>query len=240
MSDDEDDEPERQPPTAVRVQRRAWALGAVASRALAEMTDDRTVAAKSLVDLRAWIADTGLDDELEETELAVLGCELGALNERELIKASWRAEGAAVLAWGLGLCELPDHETTCDTPAVLRVLGFLAPPSPDAKPPVLRAPHEIEWQVLRLLGLHWRLRDFSLAPRAVDFRALAMGQLWFGGFDLTGIQLVGDDLAIGGRAIVDTDLSEVRRCYSIAMERHKAIRWLEGASEIYSEVDTST
>jgi hypothetical protein len=48
------------------------------------------------------------------------------------------------------------------------------------------------------------------------------------------------DLAIGDRPITEADPAEVRRCQSIAMERHQAANWLLGDAEIYSEADTST
>ena len=239
MADLDDEELDTPPPTPERVLRRAWCIASVAWRAAAETfaPDDR---AKAIVDVRAWIERTALHDELEEGERATIEAPAGELRGRPYVDASWRAEGLGVLAWALGVHPLPDHETLCDPFPVFRAIGFMTARPSTLQHPTLRSPDEIEWQALRLLGLHWRMRDFSLTHCAVDLVALASGGFWFGGCDLDGVALVGNDLAIGGRAIGDADPTRVRQCHSIAMERHQAIRWLEGGARVYSDVDTST
>lgn len=63
---------------------------------------------------------------------------------------------------------------------------------------------------------------------------------WIGTFDITNFRVINRDLAIGDQAIADATSDEVGRVHSIAMERHQAINWLLGYSDIYSETDTST
>jgi hypothetical protein len=91
----------------------------------------------------------------------------------------------------------------------------------------------------RLLGIHWRLRDFSLNPTAMNFEAFSR-ECWFGSFDLTGIATLEDDLAIGGKPISKADRGDFETCFSIARERHIAINWLIGLARTYSKVPTDT
>ena len=63
---------------------------------------------------------------------------------------------------------------------------------------------------------------------------------WFGTFDIDHFRIIERDLAIGNVPIFKADASEVSRVNSLAMERHLAINWLLGDSEIYSETEDST
>jgi hypothetical protein len=90
----------------------------------------------------------------------------------------------------------------------------------------------------RLLAVHWRLRQYSLLPGAMGFRTFA--RTGWRPFDLAGVPLAGDDLALGGRAIADTDAEPRRIAESTARERHQAINWLLGDHPVYSRVDLST
>jgi len=63
---------------------------------------------------------------------------------------------------------------------------------------------------------------------------------WFGSFDIQQFRVIDGDLAIGQSAIIDASEEVFQRVLSTAMERHKAINWLMGDSDIYSETDTST
>ena len=48
----------------------------------------------------------------------------------------------------------------------------------------------------QLLGLHWRLRDFTLRPQALDFQAFAR-DCWFGPLDINPFRLVDDSVGVG-------------------------------------------
>jgi hypothetical protein len=156
-----------------------------------------------------------------------------------VVDASWRAEGMAVLAWALGTADLPAHDELVQPGTVADGLGFLGDEVPLLEAPRLRLPSELERMQRRLLGLHWRLRDYQLFPRALDLRALA-AKCWFGSFDLDGIALCDGDLAIGGVPISLADADQVTQVTSIARERHQAINWLCGDCRRYSHVGTST
>jgi hypothetical protein len=73
----------------------------------------------------------------------------------------------------------------------------------------------------------------------MDFREFAQAA-WFGPLDIAGLKLLENDLAIGDEPIFCADDDAVRTASSAAMERHLAINWLTGGSEVYSETDVST
>ncbi|MFP2926103.1 DUF4272 domain-containing protein [Pyxidicoccus sp. 3LG] len=235
-----EEEAQVEPPEALRVAQRALILGAVAARAFLEddPDDDRE-------ERRQWLLERveglGLGPELEGPERRMLEAPVGGLSQRQVIEGSWRSEGLAVLSWALGVSELPAHDESVNAVELvfqrLRLIG-------DGKPPVLSSPRlrsleELKRMERKLFVLHWRLRDFSLQPRALDFAEFAR-TAWFGPFDLTGIALAKDDLAIEGVPISRADREQVSRSQSIAMERHLAINWLLGRARLYSRVDTST
>ncbi len=191
-------------------------------------------------DTLAWVDTVGIGDELEPDEWKVLQRPPGALDQRAQIDATWRLEGLAVLAWALGRFELPAYDQLVHPQALIRSLGFL-----DAEAsrqlladPSLRAPAELEALRKQLLGLHWRLRDFTLRPQAMDFRAFAR-DCWFGPLDITPFRLIGDDLALDEYAISDAPEDVFQSALSSAMERHKAVNWLMSGGT-YSQADIST
>lgn len=232
---------EPEPPTPERVTRRALALAAVTARALLEQDDPiEPWVAELHRDTLAWVEAIGIRGELEPDEWKVLQRPPGTLDQRAQIDATWRLEGLAVLAWALGRFKLPAYDQLVNPQALIHSLGF-----PDAEAarqllaaPSLQPPAEQEALRKQLLGLHWRLRDFTLRPQAMDFRAFAR-DCWFGPLDISPFRLIGDDLALGDHAINDAPEDVFQSALSSAMERHKAINWLTGGG-VYSQTDTST
>ena len=86
---------------------------------------------------------------------------------------------------------------------------------------------------------HWRFRNFRLRPVPVDFVAFSK-KCWIGTFDITRFRISDNDVMVGEDVISAADPEEVDKCLSIARERHLAINWLCGDSQVYSETDTST
>jgi hypothetical protein len=105
--------------------------------------------------------------------------------------------------------------------------------------PNLRSPDELASMQTHLLAFHWRVRDFSLRPQPMDFVEFSRN-CWFGSFDIQQFRVIDGDLAIGESAIMKSPEEAMRSVQSAAMERHMAINWLMGYSDIYSETDTST
>lgn len=118
-------------------------------RAIAEAEAES--AAETYAQSRAWLTAHGLDAELEPRERAFLDRPLGSASEEEAAAGSWRAEGLAVLAWALGVAELPGPDQESDPMELWTALDFLS----DGKPaildyPALRTPAEISAQNTRV------------------------------------------------------------------------------------------
>lgn len=239
FNDDLEDD-EYEPPTVERVRRRAWALCGVIYRSFLETFEDAADAATGHSRLLNWIDAIDLRDEFETAEWNLINGDLGTLDQQTIINGTWRSEGLAVLAWALGAFELPPHDQTCDPRQVTGSVFFLADDAlARADELQLRTPEALSRFGEIQLALHWRLRDFSLRPEAMNFREFPK-TAWFGSIDLSSLPFAEEDLAIQGQPIAKADPDLVRFCSSIASERHQAINWLEGWDKIYSEVDTST
>lgn len=233
---------EATPPTADRVARRAIALAAVGNRGLIE-NEGHTLEApeESRQAMLDWIRDSGVDDELEPEEWEVLQRPFGKLDSREIIDAVWRLEGLAVLLWALGLYELPPYDELVAPSELFELVGIFDPDTArdiiaKAK---LRTNEELASYSNHAAMAHWRFRNFWLRPVPVDFVAYSKG-CWIGTFDITRFRISGGDVMVGQREISKADPESVTTCQSIAQERHLAINWLVGSSELYSKTDTST
>ncbi|HUQ03505.1 MAG TPA: DUF4272 domain-containing protein [Kofleriaceae bacterium] len=236
------DERRRTPPDGERILRRAWALAAVAERGFLE-AGARPDADGALARLRAWIDVSGTRTELEPEERAAVDAPLGSLDRQQVVDCTWRSEGVAVLAWALGLADLPAHDEQADMETLATVLGF-PPLAADAAgaptpTPARRPAEELERAERRLLAIHWRVRELQVAPGPVDFVRFSQ-EAWFGAFDLFGIAVADRDLAVGGAPIARADDALLRITSSIAAERHHAIAWVCGDDPLYSAVVTST
>ncbi len=237
--EDPDEEDSTEPPTAERVADRAGVLCAIAARGLLEFERPHD-AELQRERLCRWVHRRGLAAEVEDHEWEILDAPIGTLDEHDATDAVWRTEGLAVLLWALGLVELPPHDRPASFDSLADIVSLTEAEAPEGLAcPVLRSDAALRWMGRRLLGLHWRLRDFALLRRRMDFRAFA-ADCWFGSFDLEGIPLVDGDLAIDDVAISEATEEAFQRSHSIAMERHQAINWLQGWHVEYSEVDTPT
>jgi hypothetical protein len=218
---------------------RAWALASIAERGFIE-SGARPNADGALARLRAWIDVSGTRTELEPEERALVDAAFGYLHRQQVVDATWRCEGVAVLAWALGLADVPPHDEQADMEVLAAAIGF-APVAPDAATPEpkLRRADELERAERRLLAIHWRLRELQVSPGPIDFVRFSQ-EAWFGDFDLFGIAVAERDLAVGGTPIARADDDLVRITSSIAGERHHAIAWVMGDDPLYSAVVTST
>lgn len=238
----EEPDTERVPPSADRVARRTLALAAVSARALLEQEDrnDPNVedTRKRIIE---WIQSIGIDEELEPDEWKVIQRPLGRLSQQEAINATWRLEGLGVLAWALNRQELLPIDELVQPNKLLPSVGLLHVDRANAllAEPALRAPEELQQLADRMFALHWRIRNYSLKPEAMNFREFAK-TAWFGPLDITGLRLIGDDLALGDHPIHEAPREAVGTASSAAMERHQASNWLVGEHPVYSDVDTPT
>lgn len=240
---DAEEEWKPEPPTPTRVARRAVALQALTMRAVLERDFGKR---ETIPEEHTWlvdrVAEIGILDELEPWEKAAVESPPGQLDRQAALNAMWRIEGLEVLAWALGLKESPRYDTMSDVDGVWSAVGQFGTDKVHRllTGATLRPPEELDAFRKRMLGYHWRLRDFRWnKPRRMDFRAFA-ANCWFGSFDLTGFELIDDELALQGQRLDEAEQGVFGLCQSIAVERHLAANWLCWGPEVYSDTDVST
>lgn len=226
-------------PTARRIAERTMVLCSVAARGFLE-SEHPADAEEMQTDLIAFVERNGLADELEPAEAALLAAPIGSLDRQAMIDATWRLEGMSVLAWTLGVSEIPAHDQPVEGLRMCASLGLLSRETPLLlQLPQRRMPEELARMERRLFGIHWRMVDYRTQSKRLDFRAVAASN-WSESWDLSNVPLVDDDLAIRG---VRLDLAEPAarsETESIARERHQAINWVMGRSAEYSTAPSDT
>lgn len=237
MSDEEEDPI---PPSADRVARRALTLAAVVCRSGIESDAGNADAEGFRAEVLDWALYLGLEDEIEPDEMTLLRTPLGKLTERQIIDASWRVEGLAVLGWALGCYDLPPYDMRADGPTIGFELGFNEEPETTVlSDPELLPREELSALADQLFSLHWRLRQYSLDGAAMDFADVAR-RAWFGPLSLDGLRLCEGDLELRGVPLFRAPEELWREALSIAQERQLAVNWLEGQDPIYSQVTADT
>lgn len=235
----EDDPP---PPTARRVAQRACALAALTGRALLEQEDPSDPGVEQTRQrILQWVADIDIGDELEPDEWKVLQRPVGLGPQADVVNASWRLEGLAVLAWALGVFEPPPYDQLVNPGELLPSVGILNAERARAviDAPSLRPAEELKSLREALFALHWRVTDFRLRPQAMNFEEVAR-TAWFGPLKVDSFRMIDNDLAVEDQPIARAPRDAVQQVTSAAMERHLAINWLNGDAEIYSQTDVST
>lgn len=228
-----DDDVPFDPPTAERVIHRLILMGSLVNRGFMEQREDgELLRAKALADLQgteAW-------HESEPDEFKILQTPVGELQEKDGWKLPWLSEGAAVLAWALGLLELPPYDEQIDVQALYDAIGDLEKGASQSQ---LRPAPEIEALSLQMLAIHWRIRQFALDQKPMDFAEYST-RAWFGPLELTLARLNENDLDVQGSPISRAPEEHWKPASGIMEERRRAIHWLLGVNPVYSENDTST
>lgn len=238
--DEDEEEPEvADPPAAARVAARCGVLVALAYRSLLEASyEDRPDAVKQAhEELVVWVAETPVGAEAEPAELDAVRRPVGALSSRERRDLSWLIEGAVVLAWALGLVELPGHDEQATSEDVANAIEFLARPWPLPDAAFRRDEDEIEERLDGAIAFHWRLRQQDDRPGPMNLRKLV--GTW-ASLSTPGFRLGEEDLLLRGTAVSAAPEDLFHECMSIAQERHRALEWLVGGEALWSEVTTDT
>jgi hypothetical protein len=177
---------------------------------------------------------------MEQSEADLLSTPLGRLNKKTALDAGWISEGMVVLAWALGCVTLPPFYVPCEPSDVANSMGFLAERETTVfGRPKMRHQGEIEAGEETYLTVHWRLREFSIRPGAMDFAAYVSSCKW-GPLRLDQVELREGDLAVNGTRLDRLEHPVFRRTLSIVQERHRAFNWLIGWESLYSQVTTDT
>ena len=224
------------PQSAPRVAARALVMNLVTFRGFIET--DAHEFDSFWTEALGWFEGLDLTPEVEPWEARVLRTPLGQLESRDHANAQWLCEGLSILAWALGKIDLPAFDTQVVAGDVGNALGFRRQQTV-MDTPTIRSTEEIRAVRESYFAAHWRLREYSLQERPIDFVAFAR-TAWFGPLSLQGLPLLDSDLAIGGASISKSGESERHIAMSTVRERHRAANWLLGESDVYSETDTST
>lgn len=169
--------------------------------------------------------------------MEILLTPVAALDRRTAINSTWRIEGLGVLAWALNLIEQAPYDEPVDAGHLLDTLHQSA--NSISELPLVRTEAEIDEYGEQIFALHWRLVEFTLNPKVIDFVNIGQ-QPWIGSIDMAAFHTIDGDLAIGGHRIDKAPAEIFSQTMSIAMERHHAINWLLGHHPTYSEIDIST
>jgi hypothetical protein len=241
MKDATDQSAAETPVGATRVARRSLILAAVVCRGSIDAGAGQPEAESLHNRIPEWLTELDLWDEVEPSEEKILHTPLGGLAANDVIRATWYAEGLAVLAWALNRLELPRHDEKVDPYAVTDSLWFL---SEDAAEVIstarLRSPIELEACRELLYAIHCRLRDFARNRGRKNFTSW-VEKTWMATLGLDAAHLiVHDDLAIDDKVISEVENNRLQECEWVTCERHRAIIWLLGGYPIYSQTPVDT
>lgn len=116
--------PKPQLRSAESIHRRGLALAYLTCRALIDADSSAREMSGNIV---KFIERVGLTNDLLPHEMGVLRAPFGSLGERECAKTSWLSEGMAVLAWAIGLFDLPAPTQKCHPGPPAISLGMFQP-----------------------------------------------------------------------------------------------------------------
>lgn len=223
----EDAEP--RPPTAQQVARRALILAALSCRGFIETGAGNSEAEELLLRIRNWLQSTGLCEHLEPEETQVIDANLGELEAPQAHRIQWAVEGLSVLAWAVGDSGFPSHDQQVDPYAITDSVGLLSAEAPEfIASAQLRTANELKCCRELMYAVHCRLRDFLRGSNRRDFSSW-VDQRWPEVLRLDPARLfVGNELAVGGRALPDVPRNLVQQCEWAVCERHRASIWLIG------------
>jgi hypothetical protein len=244
MSDnlDDEDDPFDSPPSpdAPTVARRALILAAVVCRANMELYDDEVDRQLTVASLPDRLAKLDLWADAEPNEEKILLAPLGSLERWQRVQGTWYVEGLAILCWALRRLDFPPHDLKVSN---ADVADAISPFSDEAEEllaaPVLRSAEEIkacrEW----FYSLHCTLRQFLYYGND--------GHLpkWIGDYvDTLGLPreavLVNGSLAFDGAPLAEADREDLEEWEAVIRERHRAVIWLKGSEEPYTEISVDT
>lgn len=223
-------------PTVERMTQRLILMSTMVNRGFLEDCDPEEKPENHRRDDVALLKDSAAWDEAEPWEREALEAPVGSLEKTLGRKLQWQSEGALTLAWALNLAELPPYDKQVD---VNQLYGLAKELREGKLQPRLRSEEELETVAFQWLAIHWRIRQFSLDGKEMDFVGYAP-KSWCGAMDLSAARILERDLAIGDVPIVKAPEEAWQSASGNLEERRTALQWVLGQSPVYSETDTST
>lgn len=241
MADDEIDIHLRDP---AHIAARAIVVATVLRRLALEQLDkgDENEATAEAFDLREWLREQRLTDEMTSHEQSLMSRPRGGLADTERLEETWQGEGLLVLVWALGRGELPPPGAPATVGSVLAAIpaawdetnAWIAGAA-------LRPESVIATERERAELWHWRAdiesawreaspqdrRDYDLAIRDVSAEAAAAGLL---------SDRAADDFAVGGHSVRSLSPDELDDLIAFSTERLRALNWLCGFGASWDDV----
>ncbi len=240
--EDSDAHREPEPPSTERIVKRALCMAAVAIRSRAEETGD---VENFRAEFLPWLKSEGLEDELEPWERESVNAPQGGLTEHDRSEGLCLPASCHMLAWALGLADLPRPDKRVMASDMLAPLGFESlspPPIPVAEllaRAQCRSADELAYANGLCLAIHWRYMQQQMRPEPVDFLELSKITEWRE-FDISGPWIVDGDLGFDGVPIHELGADDMPVAFMLAVYRHKASNWLQGVEPVFSRVRTDT
>jgi hypothetical protein len=238
---DEDEDTSPSPHEEKGVLRRALVLSAVVCRGFIEKSAGQPEAESVQGRVLAWLTRLNLWVDIEPSERAILRAPLGRLSAQEVIRATWCVEGLAVLAWALKrLDKLPYQDVMVDPYEITDAVLFLNDQATATAVRGVRSLAELKACRELYYAIHCRLRSFARKQDPCQFSQW-LDREWFITLEMDPNRvLIQDDLAIGGKPLIDVPDQQVKECESAVCERHRAIIWLYERSPFYSQTPVDT
>ena len=159
--------------------------------------------------------------------------------DRAAVDALWRAEALGTLLWALSLAALPPYDRPFELEALLTV---------DTSGGSLREPDELELELDAVRLWHWRARtadleeaDTSELPDRYASLEQLVAATAMRGYDASLLpQPLRGDFPAFGKVYRHLSAEQRAVAHSIALERHRALAWLCGASGALDEEPLDT
>ena len=175
-----------------------------------------------------WMDDLTLD----LAEQRFVNAPFGTLKQQQRAEASWLTERMAVLAWALGIAELPPFYHLVHAPKVSTTLGIFQPGAKERVAKAkLRHPDDVVMAAKTYSALYWRLSEHIKDPNPIDFYNRMLDPE---NHHLTvdGLQFHEGDLAINGVPLNQLPEEKLGLTCSIVFQRYKELRWLLGLNGV--------
>ncbi len=229
------------PPDEGRVARRALILSAIVCRSNRDHDPANPDAISLWHRLKAWVESLDLAAEIEPAEKDMIYAPLGTLDNSRRIRATWHAEGLAILAWALRRFPYPPFAQKVDPYELTDSLAFL---NEDAEGVIqsaeLRPRAELDACRELLYAIHCRLREFQRRKGARRIGTW-IEPMWLETLGIESPLGPTGDLQVGDVEIAAADEEKVTQYEWAVCERHRAAIWLVGEEgPLYSQVPTDT
>jgi hypothetical protein len=241
MPDADEYEEDDKPPNPIQVAQRALIQSAVVCRGNIDHDPGHPVVQELHGRIQDWLGRLDLLLAMEPHEARILNAPLGSLDRAQIIRATWAAEGLSILAWALGRYDLPGHDEKVDPFTLTDALNFLDEGASSLLDgPVLRPREQLAACRELFYAIHCRYAKFRREKGGMDFTGWVEPE-WL---ELLGVKgpdlMIGGDLSVGHKAILDADERRVREGENIICERHQASIWLVGEYPVYTETPADT